>query len=253
MADAPTKKPSRAFRLRRERALRLKRERDKRLKEQAAAAPMEPPIGFATLPEAVDKVRKVLGSSKVKRELAVKPAIAEACADGRIAAAYRSLAGADELDPRVWRMPHWRSYLETGAINLDLPLVDDSGRPHPHNTIRCAREIFVRRDDLTRFITELAPAAPTTQPPAPAPSESVLVPAPAPSRARKVASPQTYAAHQRDTLKRTGWWATRKEDDSWAKQNHYAVNSVRDDLRREFFKALPLKDRAKIRKGGRRR
>jgi hypothetical protein len=120
---------------------------------------VETPIGFATLHEAVDMFRKVLGSSKVKRTIAVKPTIAEACEAGKIAAAYRNRSGGtDQLDCSVWRMPHWRSYFETGTIDLDLPLVDDSGRPHPRFTARCTREIFVRRDSLARFVGELEAA-----------------------------------------------------------------------------------------------
>jgi hypothetical protein len=60
----------------------------------------------------------------------------------------------------VWRLPHWRSFFIRGMIDIDLPLLDARGRPDPSGfTARCAREIFVRRDSLDRFIKTLVPAA----------------------------------------------------------------------------------------------
>jgi hypothetical protein len=82
--------------------------------------------------------------------------IAEQCEAGEIATGYRSLAGADDLDRGVWRLPCWRAYFETGTINLDLPLLDEKNRPNANGyTVRCTREIFVRRLDLERFVAAL--------------------------------------------------------------------------------------------------
>jgi hypothetical protein len=91
----------------------------------------------------------------------VERAIAEGCEAGKIAAAYRTVMGADELDPIVWRLPHWRNFFLTGTIDLDLPLLDERGRPNANGFIapRCTREIFVRRDSLNRFVDELDPPA----------------------------------------------------------------------------------------------
>jgi hypothetical protein len=127
---------------------------------------MEAPVGFVGLRDAADMVgRKVSGASwrpiaeVDPNDIACKlnavieqviTLIAERCERGEIAAAYRSVAGgADSLDRTAWQAPHWRNYFATGTIDLDLPLIDEKGRPNPNGyTARCAREIFLRRDDL---------------------------------------------------------------------------------------------------------
>jgi hypothetical protein len=133
---------------------------------------MIPPIGFVTLYAAVDAVgRTMFGarwqyavplSREVDNELdaheRVITLVAEGCEAGAIAAAYQSIAGADDLDRAVWRLPHWRGFFTRGMIDLDLPLLDARGRPDPSgHTARCPREIFVRRDSLERFILNVAP------------------------------------------------------------------------------------------------
>jgi hypothetical protein len=115
---------------------------------------METPIGFIPLQEAVRMVgQKMGGGADIER------AIAEGCETGEIAAAYRAwTCGADELDPAVWRLPHWRNYFAKGMIDLVLPLVDERGRPNQFgHTSRCTCEVFVRRDSMDRFIKTLAP------------------------------------------------------------------------------------------------
>jgi hypothetical protein len=129
-----------------------------------------PPIGFVTLQAAVDDVgRKLVGS--IWRPIAerqdltwIEPdidpiikAIAEACERGELAAAYRSVTGADVLDCSLWRMPHWRSYFARGAIDLDLPWLDHTLRPiMDGRTVRCpGREIFIRKDSLKQFLASL--------------------------------------------------------------------------------------------------
>jgi len=75
---------------------------------------------------------------------------------GKITAVYRSVTGgADDLDCGVWRLPCWRDYFATGTIDLQLPLLDDRGRPDKDITTRCTREIFLKRQDVQRFVKKL--------------------------------------------------------------------------------------------------
>jgi len=130
---------------------------------------MQPPIGFITLRDAVDVVgRKLKGSGwRPLTEMGahtitaglnpeidqVLNMIAERCETGEISATYRSVTGVDSLDRAVWLMPHWRNYFATGTIDLDLPLIDEHLQPAKSGgTARCTREIYIRRDDLTRAI-----------------------------------------------------------------------------------------------------
>jgi hypothetical protein len=129
---------------------------------------MESPIGFMTLYEAVDTVGRALFGASWQYAILLNPhvgndphervttVIAEGCEAGKIVAAYRSIMGADELDRRVWQMPHWRNFFVTGMIDLELPLLDERLQPvRDGRTARCTREIFVRRDSLNHFADEL--------------------------------------------------------------------------------------------------
>jgi hypothetical protein len=141
---------------------------------------MEPPIGFVPLREAVDLVGLKIEGPGWRRLDEVDAAhiayddsnamgyyvdphvdrvikmIAGACERGEIGAAYRPHIGrADELDRREWQSPHWRSFFSTGMITLKLPLLDQNDQPAGTLTARCTREVFVRRDDLDRFIAKL--------------------------------------------------------------------------------------------------
>jgi hypothetical protein len=153
---------------------------------------MESPIGFVPLREAVDLVGLKIEGPGWRRLDEVDAAniaydddnlmgyyvdphvdrviksIAEACERGEIFAAYRSVTGAaDELPRAKWHSPAWRTYFATGMIDLDLPLLGDGNRPAGTLTARCTREVFVRRDDLDRFVAQiLAPAAAPTPSPA---------------------------------------------------------------------------------------
>jgi hypothetical protein len=111
---------------------------------------LPPPIGFITLGEAVEMVRR--------KALDAERAIAEGCESGVIAAAYRSVTGgADDLDRLVWQLPHWRDYFATGEIDLELALLDDQCRPvSDGRTAHCTREIFIRREGFERFVAQLA-------------------------------------------------------------------------------------------------
>ncbi|WP_407160156.1 hypothetical protein [Bradyrhizobium sp. STM 3557] len=116
---------------------------------------MKPPIGFVSLAEAVDAFAS--RNPSMPRE-DIEIAIAEACEGGRLAAAYRSILGADELENKVWRSPAWRNYFATGTIDLDLPLLDERDQPSKEGfTARCTREIFIRRDSLMSLLAEQGP------------------------------------------------------------------------------------------------
>lgn len=152
---------------------------------------MEAPIGFVSLQQAVDIVgRRVIGASwrpiadpeeyaahvlpwRFLRDSAVESVItviAERCEAGEIAAAYRSITGADDLDRAEWRKPGWRNYFWDGTIDLDLPLVDSRLRPDPNgDTARCTREVFVRKDQLIGWLDRNAPIATAEQSASPAP------------------------------------------------------------------------------------
>jgi hypothetical protein len=149
---------------------------------------MEPPIGFIPLREVTDLAGlKIEGPSWRRLDEVdadnvayddsnemgyyvdphidrVITMIAEACERGEIFAAYRSDIGrADELDRGEWQSPHWRSFFSTGTITLNLPLLDHNRQPAGTLTARCTRELFVRRDDLDKFVAKVsAPAAPST-------------------------------------------------------------------------------------------
>jgi hypothetical protein len=132
---------------------------------------LPPPLGFVPLRAAADVVgRKVAGADwrpideidaiaiacnldpDVGRIITM---IAERCEAGEIGAAYRSVTGVDDLDRSVWQSPCWRNYFTTGTIDLDLPWLVN-GRPVTDgSTVRCTREIFVRRQDLDRFVKTL--------------------------------------------------------------------------------------------------
>jgi hypothetical protein len=131
---------------------------------------MDAPIGFIWLCEAVysigqkvfgldwrpvgDLTNKRLFNPDVEK---VIERIAKACESGEITATYRSVTGVDSLDRGKWHQLHWPNYFATGTINLDLPLLDDDGRPNANGfTARCTREIFVREEDLNRFVATLS-------------------------------------------------------------------------------------------------
>jgi hypothetical protein len=135
---------------------------------------MDPPIGWIPLRAAVDIVGRKLGGSKWHSSDGIDPQpfslnlshpevehiitmIAEGCETGEIPAAYRShTGGAHGLDRGVWQLPCWQNYFATGTINLDLPLLDEKGRPNANGyTAWCTREIFVRRPDLDCFVAAL--------------------------------------------------------------------------------------------------
>jgi hypothetical protein len=110
---------------------------------------------------------------------------AEACESGEIASAYRSITernfsnrrirtrtyggvSAEKLDHSVWQvLPH--RLVATGTIGLDLPLLDEQGRPPLDRkgrpvanppTVRCTCEILVRQRDLDVFLAALSTIAP---------------------------------------------------------------------------------------------
>lgn len=117
---------------------------------------LDPPIGFTRLNDAVE-----LLSTKVATGTDIQRLIATACVQGRLAASYRRWdGGADKLDPRVWQLPHWRSYFESGIIRLELPLLDARNQPvtDGRTAPNCEREIFVEDATLSVFMADLKPA-----------------------------------------------------------------------------------------------
>src|SRR3954453_1036054 len=117
---------------------------------------LDPPIGFTRLNDAVDLLR-----TKLPIGTDVPRLIATACVQGKLAAAYRRWDGAaDMLDARVWQLPHWRSYFESGIIRLELPLLDARNQPvtDGRTAANCEREIFVDDATLSVFFAELKPA-----------------------------------------------------------------------------------------------
>lgn len=114
---------------------------------------LEPPIGFIRLNDAGDLLR-----GKLPPETDVQRLIATACVQGKLTAAYRRWdGGADELEPRVWQLPHWRSYFDRGIIRLELPLLDERGQPlaDGRTAPNCEREIFIASDSLTKYLANL--------------------------------------------------------------------------------------------------
>lgn len=117
---------------------------------------LDPPIGFTRLNDAADLLR-----GKLPPETDVQRLIATACVQGKLAAAYRRWdGGADKLEPRVWQLPHWRSYFEGGIIRLELPLLDARGQPlsDGRTAPNCEREIFVDDVTLAALVADLKPA-----------------------------------------------------------------------------------------------
>jgi hypothetical protein len=229
---------------------------------------MEPPLGFVPLRDAADMLgRKACGSNwrpldefgadapsekwltiiagkldiepediarviKMNIERVIKM-IAEQCEAGGIAAVYRSAAGsAEPLDRGEWHKPHWRSYFSRGKIDFKLPALIN-GRPNANGDItRCTCEIFVRLKDVDRFIAELSgPAGPTSDQPKAAPYDA-------------------YEAHQQAMRETTGRFASREDDEVWARQNKYVVRYVRDELRPRYRNSLSEQDHTKFQKPG---
>jgi hypothetical protein len=136
----------------------------------------EPPIGYVRLSDAVDTVgRKLKGAQWHQAERVVGPynrrltdpaepdpafeeviiAIAMRCEAGEIIAAYRTVdGGVKNLDRSVWQRPQWRNYFVAGMIELDLPLLGST------QTTRHAREIYLRQQEVDRFVETLRRAKP---------------------------------------------------------------------------------------------
>jgi hypothetical protein len=233
---------------------------------------MKPPIGFVSLQDAAAMLGRRISKSNwhtlAECEAAllvplmiVDPAaaelvahedpdidrvvtmLAERCEAGEIGAAYRSAAGgADDLGRSYWRLPHWRNYFISGMVDVDLPRIFTFAGGDTFTAYEtCTREIFVRRSDVERFIATLKPAD----------HEPAEAPAPV-ARPPKHAPFEAYKKHQRDTKARTGLWASREQDEEWARANNYAERHVRDNLRSQFKKTLNPAERARFEKPGRR-
>ena len=66
---------------------------------------------------------------------------------------------------------------------------------------------------------------------------------------KKQATSKTYSNRQDDMRARTGRWATRVEDEKWARDNGYPRDHVRG-LRRDFSKTLSISDRHEFHRPG---
>jgi hypothetical protein len=117
---------------------------------------LEPPVGFTRLNDVINVLR-----GRFPAETDLQLLIATACVQGKLSAAYRRWdGGADKLDPRVWQLPHWRSYYDKGEIRLELPLIDNTGQPvrDGRTAPNCEREIFIDVSTLETFLADLKPA-----------------------------------------------------------------------------------------------
>jgi hypothetical protein len=115
----------------------------------------EPPVGFTRLIDVVDILR-----GKTSAETDLCRLIATGCVQGKLQAAYRRWdGGAETLARSVWQLPQWRSYFEAGIIRLELPLLDDKGRPvsDGRTAPNCEREIFIDDGTLLAFVSEIQP------------------------------------------------------------------------------------------------
>jgi hypothetical protein len=115
----------------------------------------------------------------------------------------------------------------------------------PHTSAQSADVPPPATDTATNPV-ELSP------PSAEHPSQSAVgTPAPVKKRATKRAKPKAYAEHQHAHLaSSTGEYASREDDEAWAKANGYSGRHVRNVLRANFFNGLPQTERAKFRKSG---
>jgi len=68
--------------------------------------------------------------------------------------------------------------------------------------------------------------------------------------ARGMPSDAEYAAHQWAMREATGQFATRGDDDKWAKEKKYSTRAVRDGPRRSFCESLPENERKEFQKPG---
>jgi hypothetical protein len=119
--------------------------------------PAPPPPNFITIADAVVLVASKVSNGDRDRAMTM---IAEGCEAGRIQAVYKTITGIDDLERSVWHALHWRSYFDLGTIDLDLPNLhpDAQGR-----TVRCTREIFIRKDSLEKSFAGLGPETMQTE------------------------------------------------------------------------------------------
>jgi hypothetical protein len=179
--------------------------------------------------ESVGLIRERTGSSIGRAQALVRAATASGEVRSRAAdhGAVRPVVltaddGITDMRPGAYR----------GAVSAggQLLVSDDESLERRH----------ISRDDLLDWLNRTHP---TTTTPAPG------IPAGPP----KTVSYKAYADHQRATRRAAGRWASRDDDNRWAKENNYVARHVRDALRRQFAASLPPKDRAQFQRKGRRK
>jgi hypothetical protein len=83
---------------------------------------------------------------------------------------------------------------------------------------------------------------------APSSSDKTSTTAKRKTRNTKRATPEAYAEHQHTHLISTGEYASRREDEAWAKANGYTRDYVRDVLRRRYYESLTVDDQNRFRR-----
>jgi hypothetical protein len=83
---------------------------------------------------------------------------------------------------------------------------------------------------------------------APSSSDKTSTTAKRKTRNTKRATPEAYSEHQRTHLTSTGEYASRREDEAWAKANGYTRDYVRNVLRRRYYESLTVDDQNRFRR-----
>jgi hypothetical protein len=146
------------------------------------------------------------------------------------------LIGADgsELENDHWQfqinLSDWREHLGGPVLEVATPGPAEGVASQPHLSQQVEQPDISNKNDI-----ETAPANNTRK------------------RATKRATIETYAEHQRIHLADAntgGKYASREDDEAWAKANGYAGRHVRDVLRQRFYEGLPASEQAKFNKSG---
>jgi hypothetical protein len=174
------------------------------------------------------------------------------CSVGRAQALVRQACDSGEVRTRRSPRPDGKDPVvllanDDGILGMDMrPGAMNKGGVSPDGKLLVwddqpleARRI--NRADLVDWLDRHA------QPPA---QTEARTPAAPPSGPPKRATYKAYEAHQREIRKRKRRWATRAEDDDWARENNYGLHYIRTEHRRRFGNGLPPKEREKFRKSG---
>jgi hypothetical protein len=142
----------------------------------------------------------------------------------------KRLIGADgsDLENEQWQfeinVSDWRQHVGRPSPEAATPLMAEGDAPH-----QAEQSDISNKSDVET----------------PAPTDKTK------QRATKRATLESYAAHQHTHLADTREYASREEDEAWAKSNGYVGHHVRDVLRQEFYDGLPQPERDKFRRSRR--